>query len=64
MDTLKTTRVNLHLGDELPRIGSGFRCLEVFVGRKWVHIKYPPTGVKAKIRLSAFERLLKDSRVN
>ena len=43
------------LQDELPRIGSGFREVEVSFGRKWVHIR--TRNVKYKVRPAAWASL-------
>lgn len=44
--------MRLYFNDECPRIGSGWRSVEIKVGNKWVYFTYPPTGAKAKLKLS------------
>lgn len=48
----KRVRVLLH--DEAPRIGSGWRIVEVEVGRKWVRLKVPG-GARTRLRRSIWE---------
>jgi len=53
----------LHLDNEFPRIGSGFRCVEVVTrGYKWVTVRYWPGGqnwlpVRQRIKKSLFNLL-------
>ena len=54
---MKTARYWLLLHDELPRIGSGFRHVDVSIGRKWVHIKSVISKVRHKIRLQKWNEI-------
>ena len=55
--------VTVHLNDHAPRIGSGYRQVEVLtVGRKWVTVRSWPGGptcepVRHKFRLADWKRL-------
>jgi len=42
-------RICINLMDEAPRIGSGWRTVEVISrGRKWVRVKYAPLAIRGK----------------
>ena len=41
----------LYLQDEMSRIGSGFRLVELSYGRKWVHVR-DKGGTSSRYRLS------------
>lgn len=59
----KIKKIPLRFMDEVPRIGSGVRRVEVAkVGRKWVSLKYWPGGptghtINGKLKLAEFERM-------
>jgi len=54
---MKIHRHWLLLADELPRIGSGWRPVDVSIGRRWVHIK--SKAGKHKITKGAWGALVK-----
>jgi len=49
--------VTLHLGDELPHVGSGVRRVHVKVGRKWAWIWSPSCGYSRRMLKTKFEAL-------
>ena len=53
--------VRIHLGDQAPRIGSGWRSVKVTTyGRKWVHVVYDEIGghpVRHKFLKAEWERI-------
>ena len=49
------TKVSVRLGNQCPRIGSGFRRLWAKRGRKWVHL-CDSHGFRGKLSLDEFER--------
>jgi len=57
------TRKAIWFADEAPRIGSGYRIVNVKKrGRKWVYLEYWPGGsegnkINVRLRKSVFERL-------
>ncbi len=57
------THRSIWFADEAPRIGSGYRIVNVKKrGRKWVHLEYWPGGsqghkINTRLRKSVFERL-------
>lgn len=57
--------LRLYFTLEAPALGSGFRCVEAKVGRKWVYLTYPyPLGYpskKAKVSVEVFDELLATS---
>lgn len=60
MNTLKRGdkgRAALHLNDEAPRIGSGFRTVDYKVGNRIVTLRNPYTGRTAKIDRETFTKL-------
>lgn len=57
-----TGEVYLHLNDEAPRIGSGFRRVQYKVGNRHVTLTSPHTGRKAKLLRELFERLVELTR--
>tara|TARA_R110002020_G_scaffold10810_1_gene41156 strand:- start:12553 stop:12780 length:228 start_codon:yes stop_codon:yes gene_type:complete len=50
------------LQDELPRIGSGYRQLDVTYGRKWVHVTHTPIPgyqpINYKIKISKWNNIM------
>ena len=50
------------LQDELPRIGSGYRQLDVTYGRKWVHVTHTPIQgyqpINYKIKISKWNNIM------
>jgi len=60
---LKEVTYQVHLWDELPRIGSGFRLVVVKEGRKWVYVRsyspveYPKYQKKQKIHKKIWEKI-------
>lgn len=50
----------LHLRDQLPRIGCGFRYVAAKIGRKWVHITSECGRVKTRIRIEAWHQITKE----
>ena len=56
-------RLDVHLMDEAPRIGSGWRIVEIIsVGYKWATIRYAPLGVRAKIRRKVWDQIVESAR--
>lgn len=53
--------VQIHLGDQAPRIGIGWRSVQVTTyGRKWVHVVYDEIGghpVRHKFLKAEWERI-------
>lgn len=48
----------LHLNDEIPRIGSGHRRVQVrSKGWKWVHLVVPATGKVVRVSRKLWDRL-------
>ncbi len=59
---MKTIKQWVLLHDELPRIGSGFRHVNVSIGKKWAHIQSIATKVRQRIkrgRWNEIERSMK-----
>jgi hypothetical protein len=54
---MKPQRMRLYFEDEAPRIGCGWRTVEVTIGYKWVKVKDVANGNRAKFTLKDFERM-------
>lgn len=53
----KTFRV--HLLDEINKIGSGLRHIEVMsYGPKWVRIQYPANDIRVRVKRSIFDPIV------
>lgn len=51
-DTIeKESRMRLFFEDECPRIGSGWRTIDIKVGRKWITFQDSANGTKAKMAM-------------
>ena len=51
MKTTTRRRVRIHLHDEAPRIGSGWRTVEVITeGYKWITVRCPYQSIRHKFR--------------
>jgi hypothetical protein len=55
-------RMIVHLADEAPRIGAGWRIVEVEVGRKWVRLK-DGSGQRGKIPVARWRQLERTAEV-
>lgn len=54
----KTDKVEVHLADEIPRVGSGYRTVEVeTIGRKWITLLY--LGERVRVRRAVWDRIRK-----
>lgn len=51
--------LRVHLHDECPRIGSGWRIVIPSVGRKWVRIVEVSTGRGARLKRPTWEQIAK-----
>jgi hypothetical protein len=49
-------RARIYFQDECPRIGSGWRVVDVWEGEKWAHLA-TDTGRRSRIRLEELDRL-------
>lgn len=54
--------VRLHLQDEAPRLGSGWRLVEVTIGNKHATLRVPNTTRTAKVPRALFNAILEGSR--
>lgn len=53
---MEVRRAYIYFEDECPRIGSGWRVVDVREGDKWAHLS-TETGRKARITLDTLDRL-------
>lgn len=57
----KKSDLRLYLYDEAPRVGSGWRGVQVVkVGRKWVHLRETSTGITFKLPVDLYRRMIKE----
>ena len=54
---MKTIKQWVLLHDELPRIGSGFRHVNVSIGKKWAHIQSIATKVIQRIKIRRWDEI-------
>jgi len=54
---MKTIKQWVLLHDELPRIGSGFRHVNVSIGKKWAHIQSIATKVRQRIKIERWDEI-------
>ena len=59
---MKTIKQWVMLHDELPRIGSGFRHVNVSIGKKWVHVQSITTKVRQRIKIKIWEEIKKSMK--
>jgi hypothetical protein len=57
MSMMKTIKQWVILHDELPRIGSGFRHINVSIGKKWAHVQCVVTKVRQRIKLTRWKEI-------
>lgn len=50
-------RTRVQLMDEMPRIGNGWRILDVKIGRKWAHVHDPNSGRRSRIARRIWESI-------
>ena len=56
---MRSERHWIYLEDEMPRIGSGMRYVEVKLGRKWAHISSVNDNTKRqRVSLSTYQTLM------
>ena len=54
---MKTIKQWVLLHDELPRIGSGFRHVNVSIGKKWAHVQAVTTKVRQRIKVGTWNEI-------
>ncbi len=54
----------IHFNDEAPRIGSGWRKVEVSIGRKWVKVRCVATGKLAKFSKIQWSQIDHEQRLS
>ena len=54
---MKTIKQWVLLHDEMPRIGSGFRHVNVSIGKKWAHIQSIATKVRQRIKIGRWDEI-------
>ena len=54
---MKTIKQWVLLHDEMPRIGSGFRHVNVSIGKKWAHIQSIATKVRQRIKIERWDEI-------
>ena len=61
---MRSERHWIYLEDEMPRIGSGMRYIEVKLGRKWAHVSSVNDNTKRqRVRLSTYQALSKGTKL-
>lgn len=50
-------RAIIQLMDEIPKLGSGLRIVNIKVGRKWAYLTDAANGRRQKITLNTLEKL-------
>lgn len=59
----KKSDLRLYLQDEAPRVGSGWRGVQVVkVGRVWVHLRETSTGIAFKLPMEVYKRAARELR--
>lgn len=53
--------MRIYLEDECPRIGSGWRTVEIKMGRKWAHLIDTANGHRARLPKDEAERIIEGS---
>ncbi len=57
MAKAQTIAAQVYLEDEAPRIGCGWRTLNVTVGRKWIYLQERATGTRARLPIRLLDKL-------
>jgi hypothetical protein len=50
--------IRIHLMDEIPKFGSGWRNVSVILGTKWAHLECVASGKTAKIKLQLWKQII------
>lgn len=59
----KKSDLRLYLQDEAPRVGSGWRGVQVVkVGRVWAHLRETSTGITFKLPVEMYNRAVNPQR--
>lgn len=59
----KKSDLRLYLQDEAPRVGSGWRGVQVVkVGRVWAHLRETSTGITFKLPVEMYNRAVNPRR--
>jgi hypothetical protein len=54
-------RVRIYLEDEAPRIGCGWRTVDVKLGRKWAYLTEVSSGIRTRLPLGEAEQIIEGS---
>lgn len=53
--------VRIYLEDECPRIGSGWRTVDVKIGRKWAYFTDTANGHRSRLPKDEAEKIIEES---
>jgi hypothetical protein len=57
----KRSDARLYLYDEVPRVGSGWRGVQVIkIGRVWAHLRETSTDITFKLPVDLYKRMIKE----
>ncbi len=57
----KRSDLRLYLYDEVPRVGTGWRGVQVIkIGRVWAHLRETSTGLAFKLPVDLYKRMIKE----
>jgi hypothetical protein len=54
-------KLRIYLEDEAPRIGAGWRTVDVKLGRKWAYLTETSSGVRARLPVKEAEGIIEGS---